>query len=194
VTEILTTRLRLTPLSADDFEELAAMYSDPEVMLGSSGVAVPRTRAESIDWLNRTLASSRADVGRQTFRVDGRDSGEFLGRCGLRPDAHTTDTELAYAFARNAWGRGIATEAAKAALEWGSAAGVTRVVGCVLATNIASQRVLEKVGLARTGERPTGEGTLLLYEATLPVGSSERFATPPDKKLPPGGIEPPSTG
>jgi RimJ/RimL family protein N-acetyltransferase len=43
VTEILTTRLRLTPLCADDFEELSAMYSDPEVMLGSSGAAVPRT-------------------------------------------------------------------------------------------------------------------------------------------------------
>jgi RimJ/RimL family protein N-acetyltransferase len=167
VTEILTTRLRLTPLSADDFEELAAMYSDPEVMLGSSGAAVPRTREESLEWLNRTLASSRADFGRETFRVDERESGAFLGRCGLRPNAHTPDTELAYAFVRSAWARGIATEAATAVLEWGSAAGVNRVVGCVLATNVASQRVLENVGMARIGERPIPEGTLLLYEATL---------------------------
>jgi [ribosomal protein S5]-alanine N-acetyltransferase len=179
VTEILTTRLRLTPLCAEDFEELAAMYSDPEVMLGSSGAAVPRTRAESMEWLTRTLASSCADVGRQTFRVDGRESGAFLGRCGLRPDAHTLDTELAYAFIRSAWGRGIAMEAAKAVLEWGSSAGVTRVVSCVLATNVASQRVLENVGMARIGERPILEGTLLLYEATLLAGSGGKFATTP---------------
>jgi RimJ/RimL family protein N-acetyltransferase len=169
VTEILTKRLRLTPLSADDFDELAAMYSDPEVMLGSSGAAVPRTRVESMEWLTRILTSSSAGVGRQTFRVDERDTGAFLGRCGLRPDAHTLHTELAYAFVRRAWGRGVATEAAEAVLEWGCSAGVTRVVGCVLAANIASRRVLEKVGMKRVGERPIPEGTLLLYETTLSI-------------------------
>jgi RimJ/RimL family protein N-acetyltransferase len=175
VTELLTKRLRLTPLSADDFDELAAMYSDPEVMLGTSGAAVPRTRAESMEWLTRTLTSSSAGVGRQTFRVDECDTGAFLGRCGLRPDAHTLHTELAYAFVRRAWGRGIATEAAKAVLEWGFSAGVTRVVGCVLAANVASQRVLENVGMERVGERPIPGGTLLLYETTLSVGTRERF-------------------
>jgi [ribosomal protein S5]-alanine N-acetyltransferase len=199
VTEILTTRLRLTPLSADDFDELAAMYSDPEVMFGSSGAAVPRTREESMEWLNRTLASSCAKFGRETFRVDERDSSAFLGRCGLRPDVHTPDTELAFAFVRSAWGRGIATEAAKAVLEWGSSAGVTRVVGCVLANNLASQRVLEKVGLARIGERQILEGTLLLYEATLSVASFDQLTAiakqrQAGKSVPPGGIEPPSTG
>jgi [ribosomal protein S5]-alanine N-acetyltransferase len=167
VTEILTSRLRLTPLSLDDFEELAAMYADPEVMLGSSGVEAPRGSDESMEWLNRALLTSGADSGRETFRVDDRASGTFFGRCGLRPDARTSETELAYAFVRGAWGRGIATEAARAVLEWGSSAGVTRVVSCVLASNIASQRVLEKVGMARIGARPTPEGTLLLYATRL---------------------------
>jgi len=168
VIEILASRLRLTPLSSGDFDELAAMYSDPEVMLGSSRAAVPRTREESRKWLNRTLSTSCVEAARETFRVDDHASGRLLGRCGLRPDAHTPDTELAYAFVRSAWGRGIATEAASAVLEWGSAAGVTRVVGCALATSIASQRVLEKIGMARIGDRPTLEGTLLLYASTLP--------------------------
>jgi ribosomal-protein-alanine N-acetyltransferase len=166
VIEILTSRLRLTSLSSGDLEEIAGMYSDPEVMRGSSGVPVPRTRDESMEWLNRTLSASCANVGRETFRVADRASAAFLGRCGLRPDASTPDTELAYAFVRSAWGRGIATEAARAVLEWGSTAGVTTVVGYVLASNVASQRVLEKIGLARIGERSTPEGTLLLYAAT----------------------------
>ncbi len=147
------------------------MYSDPEVMLGSSGVPEPRTRDESMEWLNRTLSTSCPDVGRETFRVDDRASGGFLGRCGLRPDAQSPQTELAYAFVRSAWGRGIATEAARAVLEWGSAAGVTMVVGCVLATNVDSQRVLEKVGLTRIGERSTLEGTLVLYAATRSIAN-----------------------
>jgi RimJ/RimL family protein N-acetyltransferase len=178
VIEILTSRLRLTPLSLDDFEELAAMYSDPEVMLGSSGAAAPRGSDESMEWLNRALSTSGADSGRETFRVDDRANGRFLGRCGLRPDEQTSEAELAYAFVRSAWGHGVATEAARAVLAWGSAAGVTRVVSCVLASNIASQRVLEKVGMARIGERPTPEGTLLLY-ATRQVANGGTFAITP---------------
>lgn len=155
------------------------MYSDPEVMLGSSGAAVPRTREESKEWLDRTLSTSCADAGRETFRVDDRASGRFLGRCGLRPDANTPETELSYAFVRSAWGRGIATEAARAVFECGSAAGVTRVVACVLASNVASRRVLEKVGMARIGGRPTLEGTLLLYAATPSFASRGNVATTP---------------
>jgi RimJ/RimL family protein N-acetyltransferase len=162
-------RLRLTPLSSEDFEELAAIYSDPAVMLGSSGEAIPRTREESMEWLHGTLLTSCVDAGRETFRVEDRTSGTFLGRCGLRPDPDTPDTELAYAFVRRAWGRGIATEAARAILEWGSSTGGTSVVGYALATNVASQRVLEKVGMVLIGDRPTVNGSLLLYAANLPI-------------------------
>jgi ribosomal-protein-alanine N-acetyltransferase len=165
---LATSRLRLTPLSSDDLEELVAMYADPEVMLGSSGAAVPRTREESQEWLDRTLLTTCVDIGHVTFRVDDRASGTFLGRCGLRPDADSPHTALAYAFVRTAWGQGIATEAARAVLDWGSAEGVTTVVGYVLAGNIASQRVLTKVGMVRTGERQTPTGALILYSTNLP--------------------------
>jgi ribosomal-protein-alanine N-acetyltransferase len=133
---------------------------------------VPRTRDESMEWLNRTLATTRLDAGRETFRVDDRSEGTFLGRVGLRPDAHVPDTELAYALVRTAWGRGIATEAAREILAWGSSRGVTRVVACVLAANVASQRVLANVGMTRIGEQPTPDGELLLYESASATTTS----------------------
>lgn len=142
------------------------MYADPEVMLGSSGVPVARSREESVEWLTRTLVSQTADF-HHTFRVEHRADGKFLGRCGLRPDSEAPETELAFAFARAAWGRGIATEAARAILEWGIANGLQRVVSCALANNGRSQRVLEKVGMLRTGERPTAYGPLVLFEMDL---------------------------
>jgi hypothetical protein len=108
---ILTPRLRLRPLVDGDLEDLVALHADPEVMLGSSGVATPRTRAASEKWLRRTLSLSDDDAW-ETFRVEDRVTGAFLGRCGLRPVEGRGDTEVAYAFARHAWGRGVATEAA----------------------------------------------------------------------------------
>jgi ribosomal-protein-alanine N-acetyltransferase len=165
--QMLTARLRLRPLSWADLEALVALYSDPEVMLGSSGAAVARSPQESAEWLDRALATSVAVVGHETFRVEDRSNGVFLGRCGLRPDPNCIDTELAYAFARSAWGRGIATEAAQATIEWGAEAGLTCVLGYALASNRASQRVLEKVGMIRVGEKPTPVGSLFLYQANL---------------------------
>jgi RimJ/RimL family protein N-acetyltransferase len=164
VLEIVTTRLRLTPLCSTDFEELADMYADPKVMLGSSGSAMPRSREESLKWLTRTLRTICIERGRATFRVEDRASGTLFGRCGLRPDADTPDTELAYAFAQRFWGQGIATEAANAILDWGSAAGLTKVIAYALASNVASQRVLHKLRMTRSGERSTPNGALYVYE------------------------------
>lgn len=144
------------------------MFSDPKVMLGSSGLAVPRSREESLEWLTRTLRTMCVGRGRATFRVADRACGTFFGRCGLRPDADTPDTELAYAFAQTSWGQGVATEAANAILEWGSAAGLTKVIAYALASNVASQRVLHKLRMTRTEERSTSNGALYVYELEFP--------------------------
>jgi RimJ/RimL family protein N-acetyltransferase len=161
--DILSARLRLRPLVDGDLEELVTLHLDPLVMLGSSGVATPRTRAMSEEWLRRTLALADGD-GWGAFRVEERDTGVFLGRCGLRPEEGSGDTEIAYAFARHAWGRGIATEAASAVVQHGFLAGLTRIVGCVLADNRASLRVLEKVGMHVVREETTPVGWLVRLE------------------------------
>jgi [ribosomal protein S5]-alanine N-acetyltransferase len=161
--EILTARLRLRPLGDGDLEDLVALHMDPLVMLGSSGVATPRTRAMSRDWLRRTLSLADGD-GWGAFRVEEQDTGVFLGRCGLRPEEGSGDTEIAYAFAQYAWGRGIATEAASAVVEHGFDAGLTRIVGCALADNPASLRVLQKVGMHIVREETTPIGSLVRLE------------------------------
>jgi [ribosomal protein S5]-alanine N-acetyltransferase len=164
--DILTSRLRLQPLAEDDLDDLVGLHADPEVMLGSSGIATPRTRAASEEWLQRSLSLAGTE-GWGTFRVDDRATGAFLGRCGLRPEQGTGDTELAYAFARHAWGRGIATEAASAVVQHGFDAGLTRIVGCALAQNPASVRVLEKVGMHRVREETTPVGWLIRLEVNV---------------------------
>ncbi len=157
--EIFTPRLRLRALCEEDIELLVSLYADAEVMRGSSGVAEPRDRAGSEEWLRRTLAVATAAW--VTFRVDDRFTGSFLGRCGLRPEEGSNETELAYAFARAAWGRGIATEAATAVVRHGFETGLTRIVSCALAENGASLRVLEKLGMRRTHEEVTSDGVLI---------------------------------
>jgi RimJ/RimL family protein N-acetyltransferase len=154
------------PIQLQDLDDLAEMHADPEVMVGSSGIAKGRTRDESSDWLVSALSTIERPWHR-TFRVERRIDHTFIGRCGLRPDDVDRETELAYAFVRDAWGQGFATEAARAVVEWATGMGLTRLGACALNENVASQHVLKKVGMRLTGRRANPQGDLVLYELDI---------------------------
>ena len=60
--------------------------------------------------------------------------------------------EIGWRLARHAWGRGLATEASRAALDWGlEVAGLPAVIAIAAPANLASQRVMEKIGMRYTG-------------------------------------------
>jgi ribosomal-protein-alanine N-acetyltransferase len=89
-----------------------------------------------------------------TWAVEDRDTRVFLGHVGLRFVEEVGETEVLYAFARDAWGRGIATEAAGAAVRFGfEHGGLQRIVAFAVPENRASTRVMEKLGMRHEGEQ-----------------------------------------
>jgi ribosomal-protein-alanine N-acetyltransferase len=80
-----------------------------------------------------------------------KDGATLLGSTGLDPEAPGT-ASTGYVLATDAWGQGLATEVLRAMVEQARAAGLRRLSACVHPSNVASIRVLEKCGLARTGE------------------------------------------
>jgi RimJ/RimL family protein N-acetyltransferase len=96
------------------------------------------------------------------WAVVEKGSGEFLGwiylRAGLeyrfaaQADFGAEDLELGYRFRRVAWGKGYATEAARALVERAADLGARRIVSSALIGNRASIRVMEKAGLKYDGE------------------------------------------
>ena len=83
------------------------------------------------------------------WAVVDKASGELLGHAGLQPLEETGEVELAYYLGRSGWGRGLATEAADAAVRFGfERVRLGRIVAVVRPENSASQRVLEKIGFA----------------------------------------------
>lgn len=140
-----TPRLLLRRFLPSDLESLLPIYADPEVMrFIGKGV---RTRAETEAALARMIGHwERHGFG--MWAVVDRAQGILLGRCGLQHLDHTPEVELGYTLARACWGRGIATEAARASLKYGfETVGLERIVGVTRHQNLASRRVLEKVGL-----------------------------------------------
>ena len=79
--------------------------------------------------------------------------GDVIGYCGLIENTHGQDgePELAFELLQRAWGQGYATEASEAVLCWARASGYVRLWATVRDWNVASRRVLAKVGFVETG-------------------------------------------
>ncbi|MFT4126213.1 MAG: GNAT family N-acetyltransferase [Gordonia sp. (in: high G+C Gram-positive bacteria)] len=144
-----TRRMQLRPVDRRDIDDLVGLDADPAVMrFVNGGQATPRTTVE--DWvLPRALTEFAAGHGGMWVAVDQR-YGAFLGWLWLRAPRHSNrpELELSYRLRREYWGRGLATEAARAALGLAFdefAAG--RVFASTMATHISSRRVMEKLGM-----------------------------------------------
>ena len=82
------------------------------------------------------------------WAVIPQDDGQVAGWCGLEDLPELGETEVAYLLSTRAWGRGYATEAARAAVEFGfRTCHLPAIIGLVHPENVASRRVLEKCGL-----------------------------------------------
>jgi RimJ/RimL family protein N-acetyltransferase len=146
--EILTERVRLRPLRENDLDaRYLAVFSDPEVSWSGRARSVDESRAS----LDAKLAHVREHGFGMMAAID-RETGELLGYAGLQHFEDGPEVEIGYYFGRSPWGRGLATEIARALVEHGfSDLGLERIVAVVRPENQASQRVLAKAGLRCEG-------------------------------------------
>lgn len=167
-----TPRLRLRALREEDTEALARIFSDPAVVRYSGGRSP--SLEEVHDGILDHISVYYRDRGYGLFVAELKETGEVVGRVGfLTTDIdERADAELHYHLAPSAWGSGLATEAARAVLEWGFANGrFLRVVAAIHPENRASRRVAEKCGLRFWKEMDLPEaGRFLIYEAAAPAG------------------------
>ena len=144
--EIETERLRHRVLRRDDLSDLMTIVGDSEVMtyIGvEGGIALSREEAE--DALTKMIAFwDQRGFGR--WAVLNKSTGLMVGLCGLRLMEDTP--ELFYAFAKDVWGLGLATESARACLRYGfEELGFDRIIAASRHANAASIRVMEKIGM-----------------------------------------------
>lgn len=151
---LATARLRLDAFTDSDVPALAAILAEPEVSRNITADASSpercRTSAVSrIAWHN----ASWAEHGYGVWALRENGGGALIGWCGFAEPDVGTDPEILYGLAPTFWRRGLATEAARAALAWlfreTAAAGASAVIFGRL--NAASAAVLTRLGMRRAG-------------------------------------------
>jgi RimJ/RimL family protein N-acetyltransferase len=162
--KLKTKRLLLRPLELDDLELCVSLFADPDVM---AYVREPQTRQQVEDKM--PLICGRAG-GIGVWCVCDIATGEKMGTAVLLPmpieedeldwtlmkgpDVPAGEIEVGYILKQSAWGRGIATEACRRLLKFGfEVLALDEIVAVTDPDNAASQRVLQKCGLAMNGTR-----------------------------------------
>jgi RimJ/RimL family protein N-acetyltransferase len=146
-----TARLRLRAFEDADADDLFALHSNAYVLrYWDSPPWSERARAEKFLVACRQMEQEGTGA---RLAVERADDGAFIGWCtlaGWNPDFRSAS--LGYCYGEAAWGQGYATEAARALLRWAfDTLDLNRVQAETDTRNVASARVLEKLGFVREG-------------------------------------------
>jgi RimJ/RimL family protein N-acetyltransferase len=145
-----THRLQLRRWCAADLAPMARINADPEVMR-YIGDGLPLDEAETAAMIS-AYEQFWESTGYGRFAVVERETGALVGFAGMAVPVDVPDimpsVEIGWRFARTCWGRGYATEAARAALGFAfDVSGLDRMVALHVIGNDASARVMTKLGM-----------------------------------------------
>lgn len=145
---IETSRLILRPWRESDLKPFAEMNADPEVC---EFLPCRLSEAESNEFARRIMAKFE-EQGFGWFALELKQDNRFIGFAGLnRPSFEAPfmpAVEIGWRLSREHWGRGYATEAGQAAMEFGfGKLGLKEIVSFTVADNLRSRAVMERLGM-----------------------------------------------
>lgn len=165
--ELKTERLILRKFEENDAGRLFLMDSDPEVVKYTGSLPV-KDRSESENII-RMIQKQYNEHGTGRLAVIEQQSGLFIGWCGLKfcieANGYKNFHDLGYRFLPEYWGKGYASEAAKASIEYGfKELNLDVIYADVHHENAASHHLLKKLGFIKTGEFTEPDGLCFWYE------------------------------
>jgi RimJ/RimL family protein N-acetyltransferase len=157
-----TDRLVLRMFGNEDLDAYYAICSDVEVM-EFIGQGKAMTRLDT--WRQIAVMLGHWQLrGYGSWAIEEKESGKLVGRVGFINPEGWPGLEIGWALARSSWGSGYATEAARAALQYGfQTFGFSRVISLIHPENTRSIRVSERLGGAEDGETELLGMRVLIY-------------------------------
>jgi RimJ/RimL family protein N-acetyltransferase len=147
-----TERLILRPHTLADAAGLARLAGAREVAATTLRIPHPYTEQDARDFIGSRHSASEAGEPETSFAITLRSDGQLCGGIGLRVDGAHHHAELGYWLGVPFWGKGYATEAARAVIDYGfDTLALHRIYASHFAHNLASGGVLRKIGMKHEG-------------------------------------------
>lgn len=182
--DLETPRLLLRQFTPDDTQELYRIYSQPDLfkyMSNEKPLLWEQTKGV-IDSFTENWQKHHFGV----WAVVYKKNQQLIGHCGFKFLENTPEVQIGYLLLKPYWGMGLATESAWAALKYGfEVAQLNRVVAIAKPENIASRRVMEKIGMKYEKEAYYYDNDVVYYSITQQTYLLEamrlKFATKNEK-------------
>ena len=161
-----TDRTILRPWKHSDCKDYYKIMDNPLVL---KYLTVDHVTLEDVEAKIQSRIDEHNDHGFCLWAVVLKENKKLIGHCGLLYICDTKDIEVGYTLSPNYWNMGLATETAKASLEYGfKALKLETILGLVRPGNTRSQHVLEKIGMEYMGttDKYYNINGLLLYKCT----------------------------
>ena len=140
-----TDRLLLRELNVGDAENFYNLNLNPNVVKYTGDAAINSVEEARL-FLENYHEYKQNGYGR--WAVMHKETNQFIGWCGLKFDPEENETDIGFRFFEAMWNRGYATESAKACVGYGfETLKLKRIIGRAMKANVASIKVLEKIGL-----------------------------------------------
>ena len=149
-----TERLHLAPFTQTDVDALHALWTDPDVRRYLwDDIVIPRSKAEEIVAASEAGFRSRG-YGFWSLHRRTSPEGALIGFCGFRPFEGSDVPELLYGILPSYWGRGLVTEAGRAAIQFGfERCKMPRIVAATDTPNQSSVQVRQRLGMVFESRR-----------------------------------------
>ncbi len=163
-----TPRLCLRQFTEADAPLILALNSDPEIVKYVHEPTLQTEEQAKKILIDIILPQYKNNLGRWAMHI--KETNEFIGWCGLKYRPDLDETDLGYRLMQKAWGQGYATEAARYTLNYGfSKLNLPRITARAHIENIASIKVLEKLGMDYIGEGIIDNCPVRTYQMPNPI-------------------------
>jgi ribosomal-protein-alanine N-acetyltransferase len=176
----------------DDLDELYRIYSHPDLskyIQNDKPLTWKQTKAAI-----KSMAENWEKYHFGVWAVIYKEHDKLIGHCGLKFLENTLEIQIGYLLLKSYWGRGLGTEAASAVLKYGfDVANLPQIVAVAKPENIASRRVLEKVGLKYEKDAYFYENNVVYYSLSREFYLSKvrpSMQAAKNKKVSPPNLQP----
>lgn len=154
-------------------EKMFELNADPEVVRYTGDGAFGSVQ-EARQFIENYSAYDDYGIGR--WLLTHKKSNEIVGWCGLKYNKEADEVDLGYRLFKKFWNKGFATEAAQTCLRFGhEVLNIPIIVGRAMPANVASVKVLEKIGMTYQGRQIEHDGEeVVVYASFISVDDQNR--------------------
>lgn len=161
-----TPRLQMREFTLDDVDDVYAFANNPQVSKYTGDAGMVKTKDDAALIIKDVWMADYERYGYGRYALIYKAEQKIIGFCGVKFEKRLNATDIGYRLLPEYWGKGLATEAVKAAMNYANdTLGIKRILADAVDENTASNKILRKLGFEKIDSYYDQGFKLIRYES-----------------------------